>query len=498
MSYFFNDIIVFMEAEIALTPELVRAARNLIRWSQHDLAAKAGVAVSTVADFERGQRSPVLNNALAIRVALETAGVVFTEGGVSHGFHWTFMTERGTSSLHVTFAPEDAAVVLDFASMFGAVALPKVSINKIQSATPELKHKLSSFIERYRNSMPHLQRLKKMLNDLGDREFFLILPAPLASTAERYEAERFLHQLNHPEERSFEAEQRQIFGALLDEYDLSMPRTDKRVDIGNARKKGRTCRFCHRTIAMGAKFDKEAHAIPAGLGNKYLKLADECDDCNQYFGDEVEPTLVELLNIQRVFLGIAARGSRPNIEFAGGKMFHDGERMVVVSDKISEDASGVLSAQLGREKYIVPMRFYQALSKIALSVIPEAELAALKRTIGWVRYGSMADMPIPKVAAAIVPLSPEPSAQITLYIRKKDVSRLPHVVCEFRLGCYIYVYALPFSDRDNWNLIEFFEDNDFKGTFRHYSYVPSWILQDYGNAREISLVQNISFAPRNA
>jgi transcriptional regulator with XRE-family HTH domain len=486
-----------METETTLTPEMVRAARNLIHWSQHELATRAGVAVSTVADFERGQRSPVLNNALAIRVALETAGVVFTEGGVSHGFHWTFMTERGTSSLHVTFAPENAAVVLDFASVFGAVALPKVTINNIQSATPELKHKLSSFIERYGNSMPHLQRLKKMLHDLSDGEFFLILPTPPESTAEQYESEQFLHQLNHPEERSFEAEQRQIFGTLLDEYDLSMPRTDKRVDIGNARKKDRTCRFCHRTMAMSAKFDKEAHAIPAALGNKYVKLADECDDCNQYFGEEVEPTLVELLNIQRVFLGIEARGSRPSIEFAGGKMFHDGERMVVVSDKISKDASGVLSAQLGREKRIVPLRFYQALSKIALSVIPEAELAALQRTIGWVRYGSLADMPAPKVAAAIVPLSPDPSAQITLYIRKKEVSRLPHVVCEFRLGCYMYVYALPFSDRDNWDLIEFFEDDDFKDTFRHYSYVPSWILQDYSNTREIPIVQNITFAPRN-
>lgn len=487
-----------MEAETTLTPELVRAARNLIHWTQHDLAAKAGIAVSTVADFERGQRTPVPNNARAIRGALEATGVVFTEGGVSHGFHWAFMTERGTSSLHITFAPENATVVLDFAFVFGTVESTKVSVNMIQSATPALKHKLSNFIERYGNLMPHLQRLKKMLHDLGDGEFFLILPALPTSTAEQCESERFLHQLNHPNERSFEAEHRQIFGALLNEYDVHIPRTDKRVDIGNARKKDRTCRFCNRTVAMGAKFDKEAHAIPAALGNKYLKLADECDDCNQHFGDEVEPTLVELLNIQRVFLGIEARGSRPMIEFAGGQMFHDGERMVIVSDKISQDASGVLSAQLGRDKLLVPQRFYQALSKIALSVIPEAELVALQRTIGWVRYGSSADMPIPKVAAAIIPLSPDPSAQITLYIRKKSASRLPHVVCEFRLGCYMYVYALPFSDRDNWDLIEFFEDGDFKDTFRHYSYVPSWILQDYSNTREISIVQNITLTPRNA
>jgi transcriptional regulator with XRE-family HTH domain len=49
-----------------LTPEQVRAARSLLHWSQNDLAEKAGVAASTVADFERGQRTPVPNNAIAI------------------------------------------------------------------------------------------------------------------------------------------------------------------------------------------------------------------------------------------------------------------------------------------------------------------------------------------------------------------------------------------------------------------------------------------------
>ena len=68
-------------------PEQIRAARSLLGWSQNDLASRAGVAVSTVADFERGQRNPVPNNASAIRYALESAGVQFTETGVSHGFH---------------------------------------------------------------------------------------------------------------------------------------------------------------------------------------------------------------------------------------------------------------------------------------------------------------------------------------------------------------------------------------------------------------------------
>ena len=66
-----------------LTPKHVRAARALLAWSQHDLAKAAGVAASTVADFERGKRTPVPNNAEAIRGALEAAGIRFLVTGVT-------------------------------------------------------------------------------------------------------------------------------------------------------------------------------------------------------------------------------------------------------------------------------------------------------------------------------------------------------------------------------------------------------------------------------
>ena len=64
----------------------VRAARALLAWSQQDLAKKASVGASTIADFERGQRTPVANNIAAIRKAMEDAGISFLTGGaVAHG-----------------------------------------------------------------------------------------------------------------------------------------------------------------------------------------------------------------------------------------------------------------------------------------------------------------------------------------------------------------------------------------------------------------------------
>ena len=68
-----------------LTPKHVRAARALLAWSQQDLAKAASVATSTVADFERGSRTPVANNAQAIRGALEKAGICFLPTGAVIG-----------------------------------------------------------------------------------------------------------------------------------------------------------------------------------------------------------------------------------------------------------------------------------------------------------------------------------------------------------------------------------------------------------------------------
>ena len=71
--------------EGSLTVRQVRAARALLAWSQQDLAKAAGVAQSTVADFERGRRTPVPNNIEAMRTALTEAGVRFPPGGAVIG-----------------------------------------------------------------------------------------------------------------------------------------------------------------------------------------------------------------------------------------------------------------------------------------------------------------------------------------------------------------------------------------------------------------------------
>ena len=60
-----------------ITPEASRAARGLLNWSLKDLAEKAGVAFTTISQFENGRPS-YETTAAKIAAAFEAEGVELT------------------------------------------------------------------------------------------------------------------------------------------------------------------------------------------------------------------------------------------------------------------------------------------------------------------------------------------------------------------------------------------------------------------------------------
>ena len=65
----------------ALTSAQIRAARSLIRWSAEDLARESSLSVATIrrAELADGATSMTVANNLAVRRALEAAGVEFID-----------------------------------------------------------------------------------------------------------------------------------------------------------------------------------------------------------------------------------------------------------------------------------------------------------------------------------------------------------------------------------------------------------------------------------
>jgi transcriptional regulator with XRE-family HTH domain len=68
-------------SEVAISPEQVKAARELLGWSQADLAGKVGVSETAIGLFEREKRRLLALDVAALRGALETGGVEFTNFG---------------------------------------------------------------------------------------------------------------------------------------------------------------------------------------------------------------------------------------------------------------------------------------------------------------------------------------------------------------------------------------------------------------------------------
>jgi transcriptional regulator with XRE-family HTH domain len=57
----------------------LRAARVLVGWTREDLAAKSGVFVNTIKNFESGISDPNLSTLHKLRGALAAAGVIFID-----------------------------------------------------------------------------------------------------------------------------------------------------------------------------------------------------------------------------------------------------------------------------------------------------------------------------------------------------------------------------------------------------------------------------------
>jgi hypothetical protein len=76
-----SDISVVNMKIRPLTSAQIRAARSLVRWRAEDLAQQSKVGVATIrrAELAEGETSMTTANDLAVRHALEAAGVEFID-----------------------------------------------------------------------------------------------------------------------------------------------------------------------------------------------------------------------------------------------------------------------------------------------------------------------------------------------------------------------------------------------------------------------------------
>lgn len=411
-----------------------------------------------------------------------------------------FMTEGDGFEVNLQPANEQTgSVYLELLACFGDIQDNSLKISCEQQATEDLKFKISAFVDKYAGAHPVLNRLRSKIANLRSSEYFLVLQSVPVDTSEKLKLETYISTLNEVGntevlQKKFEEKMSvldEYSGILTSKYNLSAPRTDRRTVIGNAKKENRCCRFCNQTMADGVTFKKVAHAIPESLGNKNIILGDECDDCNEFFGNTIEPSLVEHLNIYRVFLGVKGKSGTPKIKYKNGHMQVEGGVPIVASQNIERVSDKEIKVRLESTKRFTPAKLYKALCKITLSTIDEEQLADLRQTVKWMICDDSQELCLPKVAVNVVHNGFSKEPRIVNYIRKVDDIDIPHAVSEFRIGSFVYVYIIPFSEKDDVDFATKENYQKFWDTFKHYRLVSGWRFDCLNSIKEVSINETI-------
>jgi len=154
----------------------------------------------------------------------------------------------------------------------------------------------------------------------------------------------------------------------------------------------RRCRFCGKS-PPGATFHKQAHAIPEALGNKSIESLYECDACNQAFGSGIENDLGNWTQPMRAFARIRGKRGVPTLARGGSggwRVEYDQSVMAMSANEMDsrfvvDEANKRLSAHVVRDVY-TPVAVLKALTKIALTLMPEEEVGNFREAMAWMRH----------------------------------------------------------------------------------------------------------------
>jgi hypothetical protein len=398
----------------------------------------------------------------------------------------------------------DAFFFFEILANFSEQKDGRLSIKSFQRATPILKEKVESFIALHQKERPDLNRISAFVRRMPTDEWFMVLPESPQDTRHEMHICLYIKAFNstNNEEDALQLYRLQAdhldreFGVILENYYISVLDGAERTIVGSGKKSGRKCRFCGGKFIDGIKFTKKAHAISEALGNKGIVLGDECDECNQFFGNIIETHLVEFLNVNRAFLGTKGSEGIPQIIYENALVTNvDGVMTVVAdSDEFKGDPLTGMSISLVSNFEYIPSRMFKALCKMAISTIGDEELEHLTDTIRWMREKQDTAVQIAKVARAVVHEGFTKTPQIANYVRKSDNMNIPHIVSEFRIGSWVFVFVVPFSAKDDRNFRCNTDFDNFWTTFKHYQNVE-WLFDDLSSIVPRKLTVNLSVSP---
>jgi hypothetical protein len=216
------------------------------------------------------------------------------------------------------------------------------------------------------------------------------------------------------------------------------------------------CRYCGGGEPE-VKFSKVAHSLPELIGNKLLFSRDECNTCNEYFDKHLENHLANFLGISRTTARVDSKKGTPKFKSNSGERVEMiGNSLVILETQDSnltalDEGTGLLTINTETKPYI-PEQVYKCFVKMALSIMPEAELKGYKQCIEWIRLNKRPakfNSSALKISRTFVPgHRPFPAIWIKLFKRTGDKKTYPHMICNIAFYNFIFNFIVPFGSKD--------------------------------------------------
>ena len=335
-----------------------------------------------------------------------------------------------------------------------------IEISEYQQNTLELRNRIKDIVEELKSCNLEIYKLYAYFSkNVNENQWFFIADKKI-ETEQCKQIQYQLSKWNTPDDVDILTKANNLRNRLEEIYDIKVYNQDTTDKIGEKDKYKRICRYCKKSYPE-VSFKKVAHTISESFGNKNIITNDECDSCNQLFGDTIESDFIRIFDFPRVIFHIIGKNGEPKkLEGKNYTLFNNtasGEFKIqikkdnnVKGDVIKKEWEQIL------EPFQIPstINIYKCLVKYAIGVLEESTLLSLDKTIQWLKNEIHLNN-LPPIAMKINNTKID-HPQMCLFV-KKDTSNphLPHILASIQLINTTFVYIIPFSVKDNFDFSKY-------------------------------------------
>ena len=229
----------------------------------------------------------------------------------------------------------------------------------------------------------------------------------------------------------------------------------EKIFFGEKEKSKRTCRFCKRSYPE-VKFSQKAHAISEALGNNYAFCNDECDECNAYFGKEIEPSLISFFEFSRLFFNSSSKKTKNILKNRSIKCVRDDSGIEITPNEKYKGSYPFLtitpngaSISIEHQQKFVPQKAYKALCKFAISCLDNEDLQLTEHTVAWIRTDELLQQQFPRgiVWSFYYICNIHPQLHISI-LTNDEFPDKKAMICDFFFLDIMWSFRLPFLEND--------------------------------------------------